>query len=361
MADWLRSMVQTFEYYIVDPITWRDSRKLDTVTSCTIKRDMTVDTLGSATIDLGEDIGEAYIRAYLIIEQDGLVEKIALGTFLVQTPNTEFDGTVQKLSLDAYTPLLELKENPPPIGYALEKTTNIMEKASQLCAEHMRAPVVPGVSTEKLFSDFVANQNDTWLSFIRDLMANAKFEFDLDPLGKVMFNPTQEFDAVLPIWTYTDDNSSILHPTLSLKNDLYGIPNVVEVLYSTAADQHYYARVVNDDPSSPTSTVNRGREIVYRVTDSSIIGSPIKEIGGVIDYAPIQQYAEQLLKKLSSIQCEVSYTHAYCPVRVGDCVLLNYRAAGLQNVKAKVISQDIKCQPGTPVTETAIFKKSLWR
>ena len=361
MPDWSRSMTQTFEYYIVDPATWKDSKRIDTVISCTIDRDSTTDTLGSATIDATDVLGEVYIRAYLVTIQDGIKETHPIGTFLVQTPQTEYDGSMTKITIDAYSPLLELKENPPPIGYSLLKSTNIMSVASQIADENMRAPVVPAKSTETLFSDFVSDTQDTWLSFIRDLVTNGKHDLVLDEMGRLLFSPHQEFEGITPIWTYTDDNSSILHPSIKLENDLYGIPNVVEVLYSTTAEQHYFARVVNDDPSSPTSTVNRGREIVYRVTDASKIGSPVRDVEGSVDYAPIQEYATQLLKQLSSIQCEITYTHAYCPIRIGDCVMINSSLANLKNIKAKVIKQSIKCEPGAPVTETAVFTKKLWR
>ena len=108
-----------------------------------------------------------------------------------------------------------------------------------------------------------------------------------------------------------------------------------------------------DDENSPTSTVKRGREIVYRETSPSFAGSPSQ--------AQVDEYAEKLLKSLSSVEYTVSYTHAYCPVRVGDCVRLNYSRAGLENVKAKVISQSITCESGCPVSEKAVFTTNLWR
>ena len=98
MADWLSSMQQTFEYYIVDPISWKDSKQLDNVKSCTINRDSDSDTLGSATIDIDGVIGECYVRVYLITIQNGVREKHPLGTFLVQTPSTSFDGKVSTIS-----------------------------------------------------------------------------------------------------------------------------------------------------------------------------------------------------------------------------------------------------------------------
>ena len=72
MADWTAAMTQTFEYYTVDPGTWRDVRRVTTVTSSSIKRDLSSDTLGSATFDMTETLGEVYLRVYLVTVQNGI-------------------------------------------------------------------------------------------------------------------------------------------------------------------------------------------------------------------------------------------------------------------------------------------------
>lgn len=351
MVDWLSSMQQTFEYYIVDPATWRDAKKIENVKSCSISRDSDVGTLGSASINITESVGECYVRIYLITIQNETKERHPLGTFLVQTPSTSFDGKVRNLSMDAYTPLLELKETKPPLGYSVMKGTNIMTIARQLTQENTRAPVVPASCDTNLFSDFVAETDDSWLTFLTDLLLNAKYSYDLDEMGRILFAPEQDTASLQPVWTYNDDNSSILYPNLNMDHDLYGIPNVVEVIYSHG-NGYYYSRVVNDDPNSPTSTVNRGREIIHRVSDPDLIGDPTEN--------QIDEYANRLLRELSSLEYTITYTHGYCPVRVGDCVRFNYSRADLKNVKAKVISQTIKCEPGCPVTEKAVFTNKLW-
>lgn len=356
MVDWTKSMQQTFEYYTVDPTSWKDVKKLTNVTKCTISRDSTAETLGSATIDITESLGECYIRVYLVAiqNQNGIVvtEKYPLGTFLVQTPSSSFNGKIRNVSMDAYTPLLELKENPPPLGYSVLKGENIMKIAYQLTREHLRAPVAETVCDTKLFYDFVADTSDKWLSFITDLIANAKFVFDLDEMGRVLFAPKQDTASLQPVWTYNDDNSSILFPDVDMDHDLYGIPNVVEVIYSNGSDS-YYAKVINDDPNSPISTVNRGREIIHRETNPDLIGDPTEN--------QIDEYANQLLRELSTLEYTITYTHGYCPVRIGDCVRINYERAELVDIKAKVISQNIKCESGCQVTEKAVFTKKLWR
>ena len=352
MPDWTASMQQTFEYYVVNPNNWKDDYQLKNVKKCSINRDSTVETLGSATIDVTDYVGECYIRTYLITIQNGIREKHPLGTHLVQTPSSTFDGKKRDVSMDAYTPLLELKENPPPLGYSILKGENVMENAYRIIREYVRAPVVKTECDKTLFKDFVANTNDTWITFCSDLIANAKYVLDLDELGRVLFAPKQETASLQPMWTFTDDNSSILYPELTLKQDLYGIPNVVEVVYSSGKN-YYSARVVNDDSNSPTSTARRGREIIHRVTNPELSGDPTEE--------QIQLYAENLLKELSTLESTVTYTHGYCPVRVGDCVCLNYTRAGLKNIKAKVISQSIKCETSCSVTEKAVYTTKLWR
>lgn len=352
MPDWTKTMQQTFEYYVVDPGTWRDVRKIEGVLDSTINRDLSLETLGSASITTTESIGECYIRIYLITIQNGLREKHPLGTFLVQSPSYSFDGKTKNMTLDAYTPLLELKENPTPLGYSILKDENILDVAYGIVREQVRAPVVKTSKDDTLNYNFVANIDDTWVTFIRDLLANADYSLALDEIGRIYFEPEQETMSLQPRWTYDDSNSSILYPELTVDRDLYGIPNVVEVVYSNGTEC-FIGRAVNDDPSSPTSTINRGREITHRESNPNLLGNPNQK--------RIQEYAEKILKELSSLEYTVTYTHGYCPVRIGDCVRLNYSRAGINNVKAKVISQNIKCEPGCPVTEKAVFTTELWR
>lgn len=351
MPDWTKSMIQKYEYYIVDPNTWKDIKKINNIKSSSITRDSTADTLGSATIDISESVGECYIRTYLVTIQNGLTERFALGTHLVQTPSSSFDGKVRNVTMDAYTPLLELKENPPPLGYSILKGENIMNNAIMIMREHMRAPIVGAVCSEILYNDFVANTDDTWLSYCSDLIANAKYKLDLDEMGRVLLSPKQDTESLQPVYTYTDDNSSILKPDFSMDHDMYGVPNVIEVVYSND-NNYYYSRAINDDPNSQVSTINRGREIISRITNPELSGNPTQK--------QIDEYAKQLLKTNSSLEYTVTYTHAYCPVRVGDCVRLNYVKAGITDIKARVISQTITCEPGCPVSEKAVFTVKLW-
>ena len=352
MPDWTKSMEQSYEYYTVEPTTLADVERLDNVKTASFSRDSETETLGSATIDVINSVGESYIRGYLKTIQNGITEKFPLGTVLSQTPSSSFNGKVLEVSMDCYTPLIELKEKKPPLGYTVRKGTNIMQAARNIVKANCRVPVGVATSDMVLQDNYTAGTNDTYLSFVIALIANANYELGLDEKGGILFVPKQDIESLQPVWTFNDDNSSILLSDITVNHDLYGIPNVVDVIYSYGSD---YKRAVarNDDPNSPTSTVNRGREITYYDTDPSL--------RGYVTQKQMDVYAERVLKTLSTLEYTVSFSHGYCPVSIGDCVRLNYTKAGINNIKAKVISQNIKAEPGCTVSAKAVFKSKLWR
>ena len=272
MPDWTRSMQQTYEFYEVDPITLHDIRRIENVTSNEITRDAESETLGSASLECDGDLMDKYVRTYLITLQDSIRDRIPLGCYIYGTSNLRFDGYRQVVSHEGYTPLSELKEKPPPVGYALNKGLNIMTMAAQILGdkEVYRLPFVSGTSDKNLVDNFASQDGDTWLTFLRDLAAAGDHTLGLDELGRLIFVKKTDVSVMTPTWTFTDDNASILMPSVELKRDIYEIPNVVEVIYSSPKGGTISVVATNDDPDSIVSTVNRGRKIVYRDTDPSI-------------------------------------------------------------------------------------------
>jgi hypothetical protein len=352
MIDWTKGMVRKYEYYEVDPNTWKDKKLIEGITSANINKDYESPTLETADIEIINTLGECYIRIYMIVTQSEDTLKLPLGTFLVQTPSSNFDGKTKTVSMTAYSPLIELKENPVPLGYTLLKNENIMENAYLIAKENCRAPVVETSSDKTLTENFVANAEDTYLDFTSDLISQAKYKFDLDELGQILFSPIQKFESLQPVYTFNDDNCSILLPDISLKHDIFGIPNVVEVI-TTIGNEVYTSVVKNEDPNSPTSIQNRGRKITHRVTNPDLHGTPTK--------AQVDEYAEQLLSSLSSVEYTANFSHGYYPLRLGDCVRINYKAADLNNIKARITSQSIKCDKECTVSTTVTFTKKLWK
>lgn len=351
MTDWSREMEQTFEYYTVDAGTWKDVRKLDTVTSCSLSFDSTDKYIATASLGIDEDLGERYVRAYLITKQDGVREKHPLLCFLTQWTGNTFDGTHTSSSVDCYAPLYELAEKQPALGYFIEEGKDIPTAAYMTARENMRAPVVRPSEGESLSAAFVANSGDTWLTFEQDLLSTSNLHFAYDEQTRILFEPDKKLSAMSPVTTYTDNNSSILLPSCTQEKDLYNIPNVVEVVYSDGT-RIYYGKAVNDDPNSAVSTVHRGREIPVVITDPVFSGIPTESM--------VQDYAKDELAKRSTLIVKVTYKHGFNDVRLGDAVLINNTRAGITNTIARVTAQSFECKAGIEVTETAEYEQKYW-
>ena len=222
MPIWTESMQHSYEYFLVDPATWGDMKPLDTVTQSSIDRDGDTETLGSASFDVTTTVDEGYVRTYLKTIQNGVTERHPLGTHLVQTPSLNFDGIIKSMTMDGYTPLLELKEKMPPVGYYIPKGQNALLLAYQLTRENARAPVIKPTDLTNpkhiLSYDFIADTDDTWLSDLRDLLSDISYEYILDEMGRIGFAPKQTLTALQPGWTYNDDNSSILYPSSTFRD-----------------------------------------------------------------------------------------------------------------------------------------------
>lgn len=347
--DYRKSMAQSFEFYKVDPETWRESEKITCITECKVTYDSTAETLGSATLSATEELSECYVRVYLVAIQDDVTERIPIATVLLQTPGMSFDGKVSSREIEGYMPLLELKEKLPDVGYTIGSGANILDRTFEIASLNARCPVVRTKSNMVLSGSFIAQDDDTLLSYLADFIALMDYHFDIDALGRVLFAPDTPTESLNPVWEFNDGNSSILYPDIEVERDLYGIPNVVQVIYSTE-DTTLTATARNTNSDSITSIQTRGREVMYRESNPDLDDPTADEL---------QEYAENLLAKKNSLEYTISYSHGYCPVRVGDCVLLNYTAAGLVNIRAKVAKQVIDCSAGCKVEETAVFTRNL--
>lgn len=364
-VDWTAGMKQSFEYYKVDPTTWYDVEELKMVRRGNITRDIESDTLGSASVSVSELFDECYVRIYLVVEQNGYTHREPLGTYLMSSPSMNFNGTSYTIDISAYTPLMELKENNPPLGYYTKKNTGVIEAVCDLVSEHCRAPmsdsielykemedISEGFEDVKLNANFIANYEDSWFNYISDLLSKSSYRFNIDPYGKISLTKAQEILKMQPKWIFTDDDNSILYTDVSIDRDIFGIPNVVEVINSRSLLGGHAITVENNDPNSPVSIQRRGRRIVHRVYNPSGLQGD--------DQKSIERYATKLLKQLSALQITISYQHGYCPVTIGDCVMINYRKAGLENIKAIITSQSISCTPGCQVSEKAVYTEYLW-
>lgn len=372
-VDWTKSMQQTFEFYTVDPNNWYDDQKLENIISCDLTHDLTSDKRGNASITVTEPLSECYIRTYLVATQAGYMHKICLGTYLYMTSSDSFDGMKHNITMTGYTPMVELEEKLPPLGFHVVGITNrkhsgdapmVTDAIKDIVTTYTRCEIENRTVIQKpLLNDFVAGTNDNFLTVINNILNASSLQqyiLTVDEWGTIIVKDKPVLEDAIPTYIYTDDNSSILLPSLDTSDDIYGIPNVVEVLYT--GDKRLPAiRVIvkNEDPTSIVSIPSRGREIAKRYTITNI-AAPVNDYSEAAVRTQVTAQAERLLEAASTINKTISYSHGYCDVKVGDTVLINYERAGVTGIRAKVVSQRISCKPGCQVDEQAVYTKKLW-
>lgn len=349
MADWTRGMERTYEFWEFNPATWGDTTLLDCVTGCTIERDADSDTLGSATFDMDAWEGEKWVRVYMVTRQDGVRERWPLGSFIVQAPDRSFNGMRATVTAQGYTPLKELADNKPPVGY-YANAEYLENRVSAIMRTYAHAPFVSPSNDTLLQEPYVADDGDDWAVYLKGLLSKGKKHFVINGRGEVMAAPDQNPRAMMPLMTFDDSNSSIMQAEVNVTSNLPEVPNVVQVVYSKGAGC-LIAEAVNDDPMSENSTVKLGRRKVYRETSPDL---PDGAVQGDVD-----DLAERLLREMGAATYEVEFTHAFVPdVNLGTCVRLSYSSMGY-NVVAQVVRQSIPCTPGCQVRTVARYTKEV--
>ena len=352
MPDWTAGFErQTYSYYEVDPSTWRDRRPLRGVLSCNISRDASSDTLESASLSMVEDVeGEFYIRAYMETTQGGIDERTPMGTFLVQTPEEEADSTHAELSVSAFSPLLELADADLPIGWCVRAGQDPVAKAQQVCREKCRAPIVGDASGTALVEPFVPLPDDKAIATVKTLIAKDQMSLGLDAFGRISFVPRREAAALRPAWEFDDTSiRSIMLPRVRHRKDWYGVPNHVEVVYSSPAG--YLIGSATNRGGNRLSVEGRGRVVPYRETSPDLPSDPTQ--------ADVDAEAARILHEKSTLEMQVEFEHAYCPVRLGDCVRVVKSNMGL-DLMAVVTRQEISLVTGCTVRTTAAYTETGW-
>lgn len=353
--DWSRSMAREWAWYRFDPVTWQVAQPLESVVSASITYDEDTDTVASASIEIdGEWPNEEFwVRAYLDAEQGGRSERVCVATLLCQTPSRSLTSTFATTTVDAYGSLVELNDNLVGFGWSASAGSPCLLTAASVARQYGRAPVESPTSSDVLDEPWVAGDSDSALAVVRAMANAANHEVTSDPWGRVVIRPKQRIASLLPAATVSDDDATgIILPPMSDSADLYGVPNVVEVVHS---EESYVivGTAVNDDPDSPLSTARRGRRVVMRFINPDELGA------GCTQYAA-DLLARNMLANESCVTRTIEYDRAFDPrIGVGDCVRIDFSRHDM-TLDGIVVKQDIECDTGSRVHETVRVIERMW-
>ena len=358
MPNWGNSMLQSYEFWEVDKGTWGDLRKLDTVLTCKGTRDLDLETVETANLDIvGEPMGEMLVRCYMVTTQNRVRERIPVGTWLSQGTKRNFDGTSSKLEAECHSTLMPLHDRSEagakvPVGYCIPAGTNCADMAAQILRNHGIAPVVASKSEETLEEPYVAGMQDSWLKVAKALGDASGMRIGVDSWGRSTVFPSNDGYVQAPLWTFQDDGESILLPDADEELDFFDVPNVCEVVWNNGG-RTVVGRAVNDDPNSNVSTVARGYEVILRLENPDELQSGCTQ--KTADLVALQKLIEA-----SKIERIITISHGWCPVTVGDPVRVSYESAGIFGL-GTVQSMDFEVGTGMTSTTKVSVSQNVWR
>ena len=353
--DWSRSLRISWRHMLVDPATWLDVRPLGAVVSHEITWDgSTQELLSSSLVVDGPLPPWSVVRTWADVTRGGVTERHAVATVLTEPPKESSDGTWVQRAFVGHSPLSDLSGdvesgNYPGIGWTAP--TSVSEAIGEICS-HMRAPLVPYATSATLSAPPVAAEGDTWLDLLWAVLDAASLSMVVDGMGRVVIVPAPDPWALGATLTLSDtDERGQLEAEVTREDSIWGIPNVVEVVVS-GHGSCVRSRVVNDDPSSLTSTVRRGMVRIHRETnpDGLLAGSA---------QAAVDAYAARRLRELSVVERTWSLGYGWVPVRPGDALRLVHGRIGADEVVV-VDSAKLSCDTAASLRLECTSTRSLW-
>lgn len=333
--DWRKGSSSRYYITIVDKDTWRDIKRFE-ITGGSIKRSAS-DLRHSADIDVvNYDMGgEQLIRVWLDSKQNMESSHTPLFTGYATTPGRDINGRLVTNTLQCYSVLKAADDIRLPRGWYAPASVSAVWQITELL-KVTKAPVkILGNTSDpakiQLKKAIVAEQNETNLSMVEMLLASINWRMTLTGLGEIVLDNFPTDTNIV----FDSREHDILEPSLSDDYDWFNCPNVFRAIMD---DDYAVAR--DEDPKSPVSIQNRGREVWAEETSCNLN-----------ENETLAEYAKRRLKELQQVGRVVAYDRRFRPdLTVTDLVRLNYPAQKITGIFV-VTSQGIDLGFGAKTSE----------
>lgn len=308
--DWAKGYSAKFYMSILDKETMRDVDRFE-LTGGTIKRSLT-DLRESADIDCKnyDNKEEQYIRVWLDTKQDNESSHTPLFTGLAVCPKNKFNGRRRSNAIQCYS-ILKIAEDIhlDPGWYAPVEANGGKLIKDLLSVVKTKITIADNAPT--LSQAIIAEFNENRLSMTDKILDAINWGLRLDGYGNIYIGPINLDDVA----SFDSNENDIIETELDITYDWYSAPNVFRVFLDTD-----YAVARDDNPNSPLSTVNRGREVWLEDKDVQLNANET-----------LAEYAQRMLKEYQRTSTNISYRRRYYPnVYPGDVVRINYPAQNIQ-------------------------------
>lgn len=237
--------------------------------------------------------------------RDGQWFEWPFGMFLLSTPkHTHGAGEIE--TVQAYDQLLVLHEDIPDTRFTVQQGTNVIEAARQILLDLGFGETV---SISIPASDVTMQSTRDWdigssrLAIVNALLNYANYTpLSFNGRGDAFSNPYRRPDEMPTAHTYSTKDRSLIIPGATHELDLFGIPNQWIAIVSEPEEPPMVSSYTNDNPESPTSTVNLNR-----------VSTDIRENVEVGSQAALDAYVERIAFEASQVYERVEFETPIMP------------------------------------------------
>lgn len=282
-----------------------------------IKRTATFSMIDTGEIDFLSDRIKPYVR---LLVQNQWVE-FPQGVFLLSSPKKKDVISKVERSIDAFDGLLILQEDKFADRYRIaagasyyQAVIDILDSAGITSYNIDNTDKV--IPVEK---DFEAGKEKLFV--INELLREINYTpIHVDVDGAFTSYAYRSPSVRSVDYTYKDNHESIIFPGVEEELDLTYIPNTWVVVRSNAEQEPLSSTYVNDNPSSITSTVNRGRIILDR-----------RELEDIADQQALDAYTQRIAFEASQVYGKVDFETGIMPMHdYADIIELDYSRLGIK-------------------------------
>ncbi len=300
-------------------------KALTTVTAASVANNSLAEIKRTAKFSLRDDATINYlsdrIKPWVRIKMtDGGWAEFPQGVFLLSTPPRMEDNTGIYREIEAYDLLQLLTDDKVDIRYTVASGANYITAVGTVLtgAGITDQNLTPTALTLPADRDW--EPSTTKLQIINDLLAAINYyTLEFDENGQAVAKPYVSPDARASEYTYKNDTESVIFPGVQQNIDLFGIPNKWVLVKSEPDAAALIGTYTNTNPSSPTSTVSRGRTIVSYQSKVE-----------AADQATITALAARTAYEASQIYEAVPFETAIMPFHSNaDCLTLEHSRLGI--------------------------------
>lgn len=310
--DYSQGYTSSFYMTIIDPISWADLGRIEIISGSINRSETDLRQSASLTLKSWDFEGDQWIRVYMVSEYNGNIERVPLFTGIATSPSTSYSNGVSTVTIQAYSVLKPAQDIILQHGWYARRGISAETIIRDLLSV-THAPIVVNYNgaENRLADDLVAEDNESNASMLEWVLDAMSWVMYIDGDGTIVFdrNPEYSDEPIDPVVTMAPYENDVIETSFTINHDWFECPNA---LRATVNEMTAVAK--DEDPDSPLSIQNRGREVW--VVENNV---------DLLDDETIAEYAKYRLGELQERYETVSYNRRFLPnVNVTNKIRLGY-------------------------------------